>query len=146
VLEQLARENAFVQRVDETQRTYRYHRLFANFLADQLRAQQGAQFSALEHRARLLGRDASARLESSRLERAAHRESLSERELEVAALMAEGLTNQEIAQRICVAPGTVKRHVHNIFGKLNVRTRAEAIACTRGYGHYTPAINRSMYP
>ena len=57
--------------------------------------------------------------------------SLSRREVEVLQLIEEGLTNREIAQRIVVEQGTVKRHVHNILSKLNARNRAEAVAKAR---------------
>ncbi len=58
-------------------------------------------------------------------------EPLSERELEVLRLVVEGLSNQQIAQRLTIAPGTVKRHLHNIFGKLGVSTRPQAIVLAR---------------
>jgi LuxR family maltose regulon positive regulatory protein len=58
-------------------------------------------------------------------------EPLSERELEVLQLVTEGLTNQEIAERLVITVGTVKTHVHHIYGKLNVRSRAEAAARAR---------------
>jgi len=45
-------------------------------------------------------------------------EALSPRELEVLRLMAAGLSNREIAERLVVSPGTVKTHVHHICGKL----------------------------
>ncbi len=54
-------------------------------------------------------------------------EPLSERELEVLQWMAKGLSNREIAERLVVASGTVKVHVHNICGKLAVRNRTQAI-------------------
>jgi LuxR family maltose regulon positive regulatory protein len=55
-------------------------------------------------------------------------EPLSERELEVLALMAEGLSNREIANKLFVSVGTVKTHVHNICGKLDVGSRTQAAA------------------
>lgn len=58
-------------------------------------------------------------------------EPLSERELEVLALVAQGLRNQEIADRLVIALGTVKRHINNIYGKLAVGSRTEAIAKAR---------------
>lgn len=54
--------------------------------------------------------------------------SLSERESEVLSLMSEGRTNPEIAEALAVSVNTVKKHVQNIFTKLNVSTRAAAVA------------------
>ena len=56
---------------------------------------------------------------------------LSERELEVLALLASGRTNSEIAGDLFVAVGTVKSHVNNIYNKLEVRNRAEAVTRAR---------------
>jgi LuxR family maltose regulon positive regulatory protein len=55
-------------------------------------------------------------------------ESLSKREVEILRLVCQGLSNQEIADRLVLSVGTVKFHVHNIFGKLGVRDRPQAIA------------------
>ena len=56
------------------------------------------------------------------------RSRLSERELEVAALIAQGLTNKQIAERLFIATGTVERHVANILGKLDMSNRAQVAA------------------
>lgn len=51
---------------------------------------------------------------------------LTEREREVLRLLAEGLTNREIGERIHLAEKTVKHYMTNILGKLQVRSRVEA--------------------
>lgn len=55
-------------------------------------------------------------------------EALSRREREVLPLLAEGLSNGEIAQRLFITPKTVEHHVTSILGKLGLRTRAEVAA------------------
>jgi LuxR family maltose regulon positive regulatory protein len=56
---------------------------------------------------------------------------LSQREFEVLDLLDRGLSNQQIAEEIVVTEGTVKRHVHNIFQKLDVHSRTQALARAR---------------
>jgi len=55
-------------------------------------------------------------------------EPLSQRELEVLQLIALGLSNREISQRLFLAPDTVKGHNRRIFDKLQVQRRTEAVA------------------
>jgi DNA-binding NarL/FixJ family response regulator len=52
---------------------------------------------------------------------------LSGREAEILALLARGLTGEEIAQRLVLSPETVRTHVRNAMGKLEARTRTEAV-------------------
>jgi LuxR family maltose regulon positive regulatory protein len=56
---------------------------------------------------------------------------LSQREIELLRLVAAGQSNQEIAQELFLAIGTVKKHLNNIFGKLGVGNRTQAIARAR---------------
>jgi LuxR family transcriptional regulator, maltose regulon positive regulatory protein len=55
-------------------------------------------------------------------------ESLSAREGDILKLIAEGLSNKEIARNLAITPETVKSHVKNIFTKLNVEKRAQAVS------------------
>ena len=58
-------------------------------------------------------------------------EPLSERELSVLRLLSEGKTNQQIAGEIFVSVNTIKSHLKNIYGKLGVNNRREAVAQAR---------------
>ena len=61
-------------------------------------------------------------------------EPLSQRELEVLQLVAQGLTNREISERLFLALDTVKGHNRSLFGKLQVKRRTEAVARARELG------------
>jgi LuxR family maltose regulon positive regulatory protein len=61
-------------------------------------------------------------------------EPLSERELEVLQLIAEGLTNQEVAAKLFLSLNTVKVHTRNIYGKLDAHSRTQAVARARALG------------
>ena len=59
---------------------------------------------------------------------------LTEREREVLNLMAQGLNNIEIAERLVLSPKTIRNHTSNIFSKLQVTDRARAIVLAREAG------------
>ncbi|QKW21901.1 response regulator transcription factor [Kitasatospora sp. NA04385] len=59
---------------------------------------------------------------------------LTQREAEVLALIAAGLSNAEIAERLFVSPATVKTHINNLFAKTAVRDRAQAVAYAFKHG------------
>lgn len=61
-------------------------------------------------------------------------ETLSGRECEVLGLIAEGLTNKEIGSRLHISVSTVKGHTTNIFGKLGVKNRTQAVAMAKNLG------------
>jgi LuxR family maltose regulon positive regulatory protein len=61
-------------------------------------------------------------------------EPLSERELEILRLIATGKSNHEIGQMLFIAIGTVKKHINNIYTKLNVHSRTQALAEAKALG------------
>jgi DNA-binding NarL/FixJ family response regulator len=65
-------------------------------------------------------------------------DTLTERELEVLTLVAQGLSNGEIAGRIFVSEGTVKTHVRRVFSKLDVRDRTQAVIFAYNVGLVRP--------
>jgi DNA-binding NarL/FixJ family response regulator len=72
---------------------------------------------------------------------------LTAREREVAALVARGMRNREIAEQLCLLVATVKDHVHAILEKIGLRSRAAVVAAFTGAGYgvpNTPAIHRRM--
>lgn len=93
----------------ETPRVHHYSRLFGQILAEQAPAP--------------LLIDASASPTPL--------EPISEREREVLALVAAGLSNQDIARRLVITPGTVKKHLEHIYTRLDVHSRTAALARAR---------------
>jgi LuxR family transcriptional regulator, maltose regulon positive regulatory protein len=59
---------------------------------------------------------------------------LSERELDVLQLLAQGASNQDIAEALVITVDTVKRHVSNILGKLEANNRTQAVVRARSLG------------
>ena len=59
---------------------------------------------------------------------------MSSRELEVLELLAQRLSAKEIAQRLVISEGTAKRHIANIYQKLAVNKRGEAVAAAIALG------------
>lgn len=59
---------------------------------------------------------------------------LTNRELDIINLLADRLSNKEIAQRLFISPGTVKRHTNNIYRKLTTHNRQEAVAKAKTFG------------
>jgi DNA-binding NarL/FixJ family response regulator len=64
---------------------------------------------------------------------------LAERELEVARLIARGLSNAEIARELYISDTTVRTHITHILMKLNLRDRVQAVVLAYETGSSTPA-------
>lgn len=69
-------------------------------------------------------------------------EALSEREVEVMRLLAQAMPNKKIARTLCLSPETVKWHLKNIYGKLGVSSRDEAVARMRDAGRDAVSASR----
>ena len=63
------------------------------------------------------------------------REILSTREIEVLQLVSDGLSNRDIAHKLVVTQGTVKKHLEHIYNKLDVRSRTAALARAKTHGY-----------
>jgi DNA-binding NarL/FixJ family response regulator len=72
-------------------------------------------------------------------EREAQRDAmlLTDREREILSLLAEGMRNDDIAQKLYISPQTVQTHVRNILGKLRVHSKLEAVAFAVKHGAIT---------
>lgn len=60
------------------------------------------------------------------------REKLTQRQIEILALVAVGATNDDISDKLCISPHTVKNHLYNIFKKINVPNRVQAALWAAG--------------
>ncbi|MBV7328098.1 LuxR C-terminal-related transcriptional regulator [Chloroflexi bacterium TSY] len=100
--------------------------LYPDYTSELLRAFEGETGKAVGHQDGLEIDRA-----SGKQTLAALIEPLTEREEEVLQLIVDGLTNREIAEKLIISVATVKRHVYNIYGKLGVKHRGQAIAWVR---------------
>ncbi len=94
--------------------------------------------SALTNLVAYIGRTASAPL----AEDAYPAESLSPREQEVLALVAAGLSNRQIADKLSISESTVHSHLHSILGKLNLANRVQAAAYVLSLPSFKPSERR----
>jgi LuxR family maltose regulon positive regulatory protein len=142
ILEQLERANMFIVSLDEERCWYRYHHLFADFL--RYRLNRSTTSSSIDEKVSMseLHKRAREWNEKNDVEKNPDKvsidqiyiEPLSQRELEVLQLVAQGLSNSDISERLAIALDTVKGHNRSCFSKLQVQRRTEAVAQARARG------------
>jgi LuxR family maltose regulon positive regulatory protein len=66
-------------------------------------------------------------------------EPLTDREIDVLTLLAQRLTNKEIAAQLFISPGTVAQHAHQIYQKLDVHNRRQAVAAAKALSILPPS-------
>ena len=153
ILARLAGEELFIESLDEAGLWYRYHRLFASALRGHLEQTEPQRIPELRRRAaawyaeRKAGEDLPARLQpafvtlsypiDSELD-GLYLDSLTEREREILGLIAQGLSNQQIAAQLVISVGTVKGHITHILSKLNAQNRTDAVARALHLGLLNP--------
>lgn len=145
-LEYLETANLFLVNLDNRREWYRYHGLFAEVLRLSLPGHEAVELHkkaaywysahgfdelAAQHHRAVAELSPEAAPTGDRLSNQDLIDPLSERELEVLDLIAAGYSNAEIARKLFIAIGTVKRHINNIYGKLAVGSRTQAIAKAR---------------
>ena len=138
LLDFLERANLFLVALDDKRQWYRYHRLFAEALRQRLQQTTPVLVPDLHLRASrwyeqhgLFAEAISHALADPVPQAGPFVEPLTGREREVLQLLLDGASNREIARHLVLSMNTVKKHVLNIYGKLNVRSRAQAIAKAR---------------
>ena len=71
---------------------------------------------------------------------------LTRRQREVAALIAEGVSNAQIAERLVLTPGTVANHMEHILRRLGVQTRTHVATWAHAHGLYRPGEDDDDVP
>lgn len=127
LLRRLSADNLFITPLDEEGLWYRYHPLFAEMLCADLDA--ATQHECQRRAARWYAGQQPRQDAASNL-----LDPLTEREREILELIALGHSNRQIAEALFISVGTVKGHVNHIFGKLNVKSRSQALLRAREWG------------
>jgi LuxR family transcriptional regulator, maltose regulon positive regulatory protein len=138
LLDFLERTNLFLAPLNDDRYWYRYNRLFAEALRQLLRQTAPTLVPTLHLRASCwyeqhgLFAEAASQASAAHVPQSApYVELLTVREREVLQLLLDGASNREIAHHLVLSVNTAKKHVLNICGKLNVRSRAQVIAKAR---------------
>lgn len=153
ILERLAGDDLFIEHLDETGQWYRYDLLFARALRGRLERTEPELVAELRGRAAAWYEEGRAsegiaprlQLAFVTLSRPIeietdefYTEHLTKREMEILTLIAQGLSNQQIADLLVISVGTVKGHVTQILSKLNAQNRTDAVARAHHLGLLKP--------
>jgi LuxR family maltose regulon positive regulatory protein len=153
ILARLAEEELFIEPLDEIGQWYRYHRLFASAMRGHLEQTEPERIPELRRKAaawyaeRKAGEELPLSLQPAFVTLSypidpelddLYLDSLTERELEILGLIAQGLSNQQIADQLVISVGTVKGHITHILSKLNAQSRTDAVARALHLGLLNP--------
>ena len=131
----LKNNNLFLISLDNDGYWYRFHHLFRKLLQKQLvRRYSSEEIDALHARARVWFAENNIIEEAIQPPSSSIAESLTSREKEILELLVQGLANKEIAEKLFVSIDTVKTHLKNIFHKLNVSSRLQAVVKANSLG------------
>ena len=139
-LDERATAIEYLEKALELNRSGSFIRLFVDLGSNmaKLLEELNRQVVAEECIAQILAAFSSARPALSSVSQGKLIEPLTERELEVLAILAQRRSNKEIAAELVISPGTVKQHTHNIYQKLNVKGRRQAVREAIELGILTP--------
>ncbi len=100
----------------------------------ELEGLRGSEAAPLARRLQQLMRSAESQVPDRRNGAVPGAEELTKREVAILKRLESGLSNKEIAESIFISEGTLKWHLHNVYGKLDVKNRAGAMTRARGLG------------
>lgn len=124
----LEKQNLFLIPLDEERNWYRYHPLFADYLRQRVRKQHPQWLTELQTILSAWDGPAANRITNKQTGVNRRETNLTEREQEMLRLIAAGFSNKEIGHQLVVSLNTVRYHSKNLYRKLGVRSRTQAVA------------------
>ena len=129
LIKRLKEHNLFLVSLDDEGYWYRFHHLFQELLKKQLvRYHSSEEIEALHAKASVWFAENNFKEEAMQPAASSISESLTSREKEILELLVQGQSNKEIADKLFVSIETVKTHLRNIYSKLDVKSRLQAVS------------------